>query len=427
MPKGKLRRRRVISAAALAAVLIVMRPAGGGWSGVYADVFKGGMRGPYGALPRPVEATASLRPLGTARGHVVVVGGLRLEYGLGSSDVRAVGLRSGAVYWWYHRHGRSLADLAVDRDVVFLLWRDKERYVLDRVDARAGTVVWHRVLSLPSGEDGRGEPVVIGGNAGTVAYADFHRLIGLRRDDGRRRWTRPAPPGCSTVLDPRLMTAEEDVMTVPELCVEGHTVTTYLTALGTDDGRPRWRFELGRDAANDVVGGRVTAAGRELVVSAPAREASFLVDRAGGRVLGRGPVLGWNDVFSDGVVVTTCATERETAWCGLDHATGRRRWRRAMAPPLEPAYSPVLARDGRVYVIGDHPRRSHATTPAQLGIIDLHRGTWLGQYPLPRARDFDGRPLSDDPPKLADVADGVLVVSYERGPDVLLALPATRP
>jgi hypothetical protein len=112
-PPWPVRRRIAVIIAALVAIAYVVQPQDGGWSGVYSDFFKSGMRGPYGHFPPPLASEPPLRSMrlvGTAPDDPVVYGGVRLESGLQSSDVRAINIRTGETYWWYHQPDKFLEE-----------------------------------------------------------------------------------------------------------------------------------------------------------------------------------------------------------------------------------------------------------------------------------------------------------------------------
>jgi hypothetical protein len=91
------------------------------------------MRGLYGHFPPPLASEPPLRSMrlvGTAPEYPVIFGGVRLEYGVRSSDVR---VRTGQTYWWYHQADKHLEDLEVDRASgdVYLTWQKGDPRRLD--------------------------------------------------------------------------------------------------------------------------------------------------------------------------------------------------------------------------------------------------------------------------------------------------------
>jgi outer membrane protein assembly factor BamB len=364
----------------------------------------------------------------------VVIGGLRLAYKLDSSDIRAVDIRSGKDYWWYHRHDRFLHDVTVDQDSgeVDILWQDKAggSQSADRFSARTGKVIWHHDLPAPADNfpSGRDRIIIGGPGVGTVAFLDRLHLIGLGHDDGRRRWTMSEPPHCHAVTEPGLTTAEANVIVIVEECFEGPKIKGYLTGVDAGAGRRRWRLDLSQ-WSNSVIpfdpGQVLPYTNGRIVFSGKTGRPAHVIDAASGRVTAQGMGFNSDQILSDGVVVTKCsAGKRATGWCGFDFDTGRLLWKRSMAPPLDASASAILVRDGHVYVVGEHGGDPD-DEPAQLGIIDPRRGTWLGRYPLPRFRDAK-HPLDPaEAPMPADVREGVIVASTN-GPYVLYVDPSAR-
>lgn len=422
------RRRAVVALGFLIAAVTVTSPADGGWTGVYDDVFRDGMRGPYGALPRPVAGGAgSLRQVGVASGNPLVIGGLRLE--TTASNVWAISLRTGRTYWWYHRPGDLLQELRVDdlSSDVYLTWQTFEgsEASASRVDAGTGRVIWHRRLTAPA-TDEEDPSLEVGGiraDAQTVAFPSARRVFGLAYADGRRLWSSPEPPHCSLAMEPDLTTAAGGVLMAEEQCEENGRLTRYVLGVEARSGRRLWRFDLHRWSHDpgDIYSLKVKPyADGQVIVYGLSDGPSFVLATATGRVLTRGPSV---DEFAagptEGVLVKGCGSgPRSGGWCGYSYSGGRLLWRRVA--PAQPPIAGVTVDGGRVYTLSGNTSRGYT-----LSVTGLHDGRRLEDLRLPQARYSDGRPFLRDRSVLNSVKDGVVVID-DSGPNALYTDPGRR-
>jgi outer membrane protein assembly factor BamB len=430
--------------AALVAIAYVAQPQDGGWSGVYSDFFKSGMRGPYGHFPPPLASEPPLRSMrlvGTAPDYPVVYGGVRLESGLQSSDVRAINIRTGETYWWYHQPDKFLEDLEVDRASgdVFLTWEERETHTLDsfdRINIRTGKVHWRhnirRSVDRAGGEE-EDDPVVGGLSSGgsTVAFLTFHHAFGFSRADGSQRWALRQPKDCSWYLDPRVMETVAGTLILPQECVEKNRQIGYLVAIDIATGVQRWRTSYrgrgGTPSSPWSASELRPYVGGQIMLSTSLYLPSLVIDAATGRIAARLPGFDSPSAdLSDGILISRCYTSEKTpGWCGFAANTGRLLWTQPVPESFTTGYG-VLNSHGRAYVLLDQEESETSARQAhELGVLDLHTGQWIARFPLPPHRGFDGRTLDRDRPTLMRIRDGIIILHHEQGPFSLLAEPGS--
>jgi outer membrane protein assembly factor BamB len=164
----------------------------------------------------------------------VIFGGVRLERG--SSDLRAIDIRTGKAYWWYHQHGKSPEELYVDRagGDAYLTWRgDRSCHLerFDRINIRTGKILWRQdiagLIARAGGEEDEGKESVpaVGGiqaDVNTTVFLTRHVAIVLAHDNGRQRWIRRQPKGCWLVPDSNRIVAEAGTLVVLHVCTDNH-------------------------------------------------------------------------------------------------------------------------------------------------------------------------------------------------------------
>jgi outer membrane protein assembly factor BamB len=435
-------RRRITMAVALlvAAAAYVVQPRAGGWEGLYADVFKAGMRGPYGTVPPPPIASEppsrSVRLVGTAQEPPVIFGGLRLERHL--SDVRAIDIRTGETYWWYHRRGKFLDDFQVDRadGDVYLTWRgiESDRVEdLDRINVRTGKVRWRqdmrRLIVQAGGEED--DELVLGGvraDTNTVVLLTSHLAIGLSHGDGRERWTIRQPDNCALYLDRAPVTAQDGILVLPRTCIEQKKSKGHLVGVDAATGTERWNVNVSRWLSGyrsvEWVGKalRPHGNGRLVFFTGPWDPRAPVINVRTGEIVANVPnALPPSHDVGNGIWVGTCdvrKTGRADGWCAVGFGTGKRLWSLMNPRGLE-AEPEAFVVDQRVYVLLERYDQDLVVRDLYLGILDLQTGEWVGRYALPHLKGSDRRSRGEA--KITAIRDGIVVVEYDDGPSGLFA------
>ncbi|MBC6462343.1 PQQ-binding-like beta-propeller repeat protein [Actinomadura sp. HBU206391] len=270
------------------------------------------------------------------------------------SDVRATGIRTGKTYWWYHRRGKFLAGIELDREGgdVYLTWRgpwsppvergfegtEGDVESIDRVDIATGKILWRQDLAgaVARSAAGQYEGPVVGGSradADTVVLLTRRLVIGLAHGDGRRRWVFRHPKNCTMPLRREKTVAVAGTLVVPQECTEDGKGRIHLAGIDTGTGSPRWRLGpaelrtggfdspvwVGKNILKRDMGGR-------LVLVVGSAGSTRVMDPADGRVVSR--AHGFDPTFSelsgDLLVQGDCLDEKgRRRACQDRHRSGR--------------------------------------------------------------------------------------------------------
>jgi hypothetical protein len=439
-----LRRRITVAVALLIASAYVVQPNAGGWEGFYSDIFKAGMRGPKNTFPSAIATEPPLRSMrlvGTSDDAPIIFRGVRLEEDI--SDVRAISIRTGETYWSYHRRGKRLMDLGVDRASgdIYITWVGRESGLLqafDRIDIRTGKVHWRRDIRPVLATAGRGreeDQRVVGGirsDSQTVVLLTSRLILGLTRDHGRQRWSIREPRSCATFRGHETVTVESGILVVSQTCIQNGKGYGYIMGISAATGIEQWRLDVSPPEHEDYpekafIGTRLQPHKRSqiLYMGNNGPPGTLSIDVRSGRSRPMPVQLSpWNAV-GDGVSVEQCSTkapDRVDSWCAKSLQNGGRVWTTLWSEELDPELD-MIPSHGRVYVLlSDRLRPGTSPKSDYVEILDLNTGASLGRLKVPQVKDADGYPLVGG--KLVGIQDGVVIIDYARGPYLLLADPA---
>jgi outer membrane protein assembly factor BamB len=350
------------------------------------------VRGPVGAFPPPMPP-----PLHSA--HVVartlhgpeplIYGGLAIVPD-DSAGVRAVNIRTGAVYWRNPTDGRPMAVHSATGDLFVLGGRDR----LTMIDARSGRTRWSRQIPAEAADSRTygwaDHQIVADTGAGAMAILGAKGMAALDRVSGRLRWTRPWPTGhCYAHPFSRVaVTAGTIAVTCNDLTVLPESVAAFDSATGA----PRWNIAISAlfHRGQSVSPVSVENAGGLLAVGAHASgtsltSATAIVNPATGKVVVRPAWRNdWSPVaFSGAVQLGECRISTKIlGLCGVDPKTGRTLWRSRVPGAgalLFDDESSVAVADGRVYTLSESGDHHHF----QMVVFDPHTGKVIGQSRLP--------------------------------------------
>lgn len=408
-----------------------------GFAQFYADVFHGGVRGPYGSFPPSPPVRPSLRSLrATATGGIdttgffgavsvpsVVYDGISVSSD-GDDVVKAV-VRSGKTYWRYQRHNQAISSIALDkkRGELFLSWgppwraSGNKKTSIEMMDVRSGRVRWRRSVGLApvwsaNGPKSRYTRMAVD-DAGRVVVLGDHGMAGLDGGTGRVRWTTLWPSGCDS-LDTVI---RDNPVVVSGTAAFKLTCQVTAPAVGYDTatGARRWRldFETLLSKSPDYVsladfvhfsdlgGGLLAIWGRRVTV---------VTDPTSGRIIRDVSTADQSEAGApaEGFRVGNCGpAARLWRLCATDLRTGRSLWRTRL--PLDHPAGVAIDHD-RVYMLS-----KDVTGPWQLSVFDLHTGARLERAPmsnLPNSLKLS-TPQSYE---LVRATDGVLTIVIHTAP-----------
>ncbi|WP_433249609.1 PQQ-binding-like beta-propeller repeat protein [Actinomadura nitritigenes] len=424
---------------------------------------EGRMVGPSGAFPAPLAVPArphAVRPATTAPNDALVYGGLYLA-GLGTSEVRAVDIRTGRSYWRYDRPGSVAESWTLDRAAGRLVtaWSNNDRDQVEMIDVRAGRIVWrqHSIAKLIKNPTGIGG--FVHGSVGlfvdpetkVTAVVGRWWTAGLDGGTGRLRWKHRFASGCEALnfrypgnigeVSPFDFAGEgpsdtyaqalAGVFAIEESCGSGvGNVVGYVVGYGARTGAERWKISateaaggmpsaLSRGSRLDpaALGGLYDFDGRLLALGLTLDgDDVTLIDPTSGDIVARRNTLGrlpntpgnWSEVtYGAGTQVGLCTAARKEVLCADDPKKGKALWRRPMPAGLVPQ-RPVIIDQGRVYLLAAR----HASLDWQLIVTDLRTGKTIMHTPL-----YEGEAdLSPEPDETADgvihtVTDGIILTT----------------